>query len=91
MQVVVNLNVPASATDYIHRVGRTARAGGFKVQTTMPSYLYSVVCALGRDGLAITLVTQFDIERVKNIESHISKCSSLPLSILDPVLCKICL
>ena len=25
--VVVNINVPATSTDYIHRVGRTARAG----------------------------------------------------------------
>ena len=27
VQVVLNMNVPARAKDYIHRVGRTARAG----------------------------------------------------------------
>lgn len=28
---------------------------------------------IGRGGLAITMVTQYDIERVKHIESKISK------------------
>uniref|UniRef100_H2Y6I3 Helicase C-terminal domain-containing protein n=1 Tax=Ciona savignyi TaxID=51511 RepID=H2Y6I3_CIOSA len=45
VQVVINHNVPGLAKNYIHRVGRTARAG--------------------RGGLSITLVTQFDIHRVK--------------------------
>lgn len=27
MQVVINYELPADATDYIHRIGRTARAG----------------------------------------------------------------
>lgn len=48
---VVNLNVPASSLDYVHRVGRTARAG--------------------RQGISVTLVTQFDIGRLQNIEQHI--------------------
>ena len=42
---LINSNVPASPKDYIHRVGRIARAG--------------------RGGMVITLVTQYDVERLK--------------------------
>jgi len=52
VQLVINYNVPAAPKDYIHRVGRTARAG--------------------RGGMSLTLLTQYDIERVKAIESHIN-------------------
>ena len=52
VDLVVNSNVPANPTDYIHRVGRTARAG--------------------RGGMAITLVTQYDVERVKAVEERIN-------------------
>ena len=44
--------MPASLKDYIHRVGRTTRAG--------------------RGGMAITLVTQYDVDRVKQIEATIN-------------------
>lgn len=44
VQVVVNLNVPASATDYIHRVGRTARAGGFIQRFKHNCLLYNILC-----------------------------------------------
>ncbi|XP_031557793.1 probable ATP-dependent RNA helicase DDX49 isoform X2 [Actinia tenebrosa] len=52
VELVVNSNVPASPKDYIHRVGRTARAG--------------------KGGMAVTLVTQYDVERVKAIEAVIN-------------------
>ena len=52
VELVINSNVPASPKDYIHRVGRTARAG--------------------RGGMAITLVTQYDVDRVKQIEATIN-------------------
>eukprot|EP00794_Sanderia_malayensis_P019894 gene19894-21837_t len=52
VDLVINSNVPAQPTDYIHRVGRTARAG--------------------RGGMAITLMTQYDIERIQAIEERIN-------------------
>ena len=52
VELVINSNVPAAPKDYIHRVGRTARAG--------------------RGGMAITLMTQYDVDRVKQIEATIN-------------------
>ncbi|NWR39007.1 DDX49 helicase, partial [Tachuris rubrigastra] len=51
VQVVINHNTPGLPKIYIHRVGRTARAG--------------------RKGIAITLVTQYDIHLVHAIEEEI--------------------
>ncbi|NXJ81321.1 DDX49 helicase, partial [Trogon melanurus] len=51
VQVVINYNTPGLPKIYIHRVGRTARAG--------------------RNGIAITLVTQYDIHLVHAIEEEI--------------------
>ncbi|XP_060088789.1 probable ATP-dependent RNA helicase DDX49 [Heteronotia binoei] len=51
VQVVINQNTPGLPKIYIHRVGRTARAG--------------------RHGIAITLVTQYDIHLVHAIEEQI--------------------
>ncbi|XP_029286308.1 putative ATP-dependent RNA helicase DDX49 [Cottoperca gobio] len=50
VQVVINHNTPGLPKNYIHRVGRTARAG--------------------RNGVAITLVTQYDIHLVQSIEAQ---------------------
>eukprot|EP00903_Cladosiphon_okamuranus_P019681 g18087.t1 len=50
VDLVINFDVPRVATDYVHRVGRTARAG--------------------RRGRAISLVSQYDIELVHNIERY---------------------
>ncbi|KAK5869701.1 hypothetical protein PBY51_024399 [Eleginops maclovinus] len=51
VQVVINHNTPGLPKIYIHRVGRTARAG--------------------RNGVSITLVTQYDIHLVQSIEAQI--------------------
>lgn len=52
VDLIINHNVPNRPRDYVHRVGRTARAG--------------------RGGMAITLVTQFDVHLTKSIESYIN-------------------
>ena len=51
LELVLNTNVPRAPDDYIHRVGRTARAG--------------------RGGLALTLLTQYDIKTLQKIEERI--------------------
>lgn len=53
VDLVINYDIPASSEDYIHRIGRTARAG--------------------KKGRAISLVTQYDIDRFKAIETVIDK------------------
>lgn len=50
VQVVINHNTPGLPKIYIHRVGRTARAG--------------------RNGVSITLVTQYDLHLVHAIEEN---------------------
>ena len=45
---VLNFDVPGNPKDYVHRVGRTARAG--------------------RSGVAVTLLTQYDVEAFQKIE-----------------------
>ncbi|OCF60597.1 ATP-dependent RNA helicase DBP8 [Kwoniella mangroviensis CBS 10435] len=49
--MVVNWDCPRRSDDYIHRVGRTARAG--------------------RGGVAITVITERDVELVKMIEDDV--------------------
>ena len=49
--MVINWDCPRRADDYVHRVGRTARAG--------------------RGGVAVTIVTERDVELVKIIEDAI--------------------
>lgn len=51
--LVINYDVPRNPDDYIHRVGRTARAG--------------------REGEAITLVGQRDVQLVLAIEARVGK------------------
>lgn len=53
VDLVINENVPFVPKEYIHRVGRTARAG--------------------RGGMAITMVTQYDVPLMHKIENKISK------------------
>merc|ERR1711959_256191 len=50
--VVINMGVPQSPETYVHRIGRTARAG--------------------RQGLALTIMSEKDVSRIKAVEEHIS-------------------
>lgn len=51
VNLVVNFDMPRVATDYVHRVGRSARAG--------------------RRGRAVSLVSQYDVELVHNVEEYV--------------------
>ena len=52
VDAVVNFDVPQAAKDYVHRVGRTARAG--------------------RSGVAVTLISQYDVELYQKVERDLS-------------------
>ncbi len=53
IQLVLNYDVPHDAEDYVHRIGRTARAGA--------------------EGEAITLVSELDQPRFRDIERFLEK------------------
>uniref|UniRef100_A0A183BVQ4 RNA helicase n=1 Tax=Globodera pallida TaxID=36090 RepID=A0A183BVQ4_GLOPA len=53
VDMVVNYDVPQHSKDYVHRVGRTARAG--------------------KSGVALTIVTQYDVETYQRVENSIGK------------------
>ncbi|KAL3079019.1 hypothetical protein niasHS_014801 [Heterodera schachtii] len=53
VDMVINYDVPQSSKDYVHRVGRTARAG--------------------KSGIALTIVTQYDVEVYQKVENSIGK------------------
>jgi len=53
VDLVINYDLPLSPETYVHRVGRTARAG--------------------RSGLSISLVTQFDLNVLMEIEKFVNK------------------
>ncbi|KAI0978633.1 hypothetical protein GJ496_007260 [Pomphorhynchus laevis] len=61
VDIVINYDVPANGKDYIHRVGRTARAG--------------------RNGTAITMITQYDIESYQRVETALKQ--KLPVYDID--------
>ena len=48
---VINFDLPFLVTDYLHRVGRTARAG--------------------KEGVAITLLDEYDMANLREIEKYI--------------------
>lgn len=59
VDMVVNYDIPRSVEAYVHRVGRTARAG--------------------RGGTSVSMITQYDVELVKAIESSTgSQMSAFP-------------
>lgn len=53
VEMVVNFDLPRKTSTYVHRVGRTARAG--------------------RSGLALSFVTQTDVELVHSIEEGLGR------------------
>ncbi|KAF7824387.1 DEAD-box ATP-dependent RNA helicase 36 [Senna tora] len=53
VDLVINYDVPRFPRDYVHRVGRTARAG--------------------RGGLALSIVTQNDVDLIREVEALLEK------------------
>lgn len=53
VDLVINYDIPSYARDYVHRVGRTARAG--------------------RGGLAISFVTENDLDLIHEVEAELGK------------------
>ncbi|XP_074270810.1 DEAD-box ATP-dependent RNA helicase 36 [Silene latifolia] len=53
VDLVINYDLPRDPSEYVHRVGRTARAG--------------------REGLAVSFVTENDVELVHKIEEELGK------------------
>lgn len=53
VDLVINYDIPRYPRDYVHRVGRTARAG--------------------RGGLAISFITQNDVDLIHEIEADVGK------------------
>ncbi|KAG6605347.1 DEAD-box ATP-dependent RNA helicase 36 [Cucurbita argyrosperma subsp. argyrosperma] len=53
VDLVINYDIPRFPRDYVHRVGRTARAG--------------------RHGLAVSFITQNDVELIHEIEANLGK------------------
>lgn len=66
VKTVINFNVPKNPDDYIHRVGRTARAGrGGKALTLIGERDVELVHAIeARTGAAMTLCTTVDEKNV---------------------------
>jgi len=64
--------VPFVPKEYIHRVGRTARAGKLNFKRLIYQ-LINIILTIGRGGMAITLVTQYDVPLMHKIENKISK------------------
>ncbi|XP_038900331.1 DEAD-box ATP-dependent RNA helicase 36 [Benincasa hispida] len=53
VDLVINYDIPRFPRDYVHRVGRTARAG--------------------RGGLAVSFITQNDVQLIHEIEANLGK------------------
>ncbi len=70
VDMVVNYDIPRSVEAYVHRVGRTARAG--------------------RGGTSVSMITQYDVELVKAIEtstgSQMAACTHVNEDDVLPVL-----
>jgi len=82
LPIVVNYDLPMVAEDYVHRIGRTGRAGAEGLAISLVSHdetrLLRDIRRMLKQDIAIANVAGYEPERALNLDAHSSSPSSRP-------------